>query len=90
MNFWITKLKEYQKFDEDVKEEEKTIFEGPLPEQASVVLRNVGKVYKRSNGACKRKEHFNAVKDLSFYIEENTLFCLLGTLELPLKMNRTF
>lgn len=76
----LTSEQEFQALDEDVKEEESTIFgKDTLPEKTAVVLRNLCKVYERSNGGmCSKKEEFRAVKDLSYYIEENTLFCFLG------------
>jgi ABC-type glutathione transport system ATPase component len=76
----LTSEAEYQNLDEDVKEEEQSIFgNDTLPKNTAVVLRNLCKVYERSNGGlCSKKEQFCAVKDLSYYIEENTLFCFLG------------
>jgi ABC-type uncharacterized transport system ATPase subunit len=75
----VTTEEDFKLFDEDVKEEENLIFNGKLPKNTAVVLKNLCKIYHRPQpGCCKKDEQFAAVKDLCLSIEEDTLLCLLG------------
>ncbi len=69
-----------EEMDDDVKQEEEVVRNGTL--DVPVQLKHLYKIFAVENGIvakCRGEQHDEvAVSDLSFYIEANTLFCLLG------------
>jgi ABC-type glutathione transport system ATPase component len=68
---------EFAELDDDVQAEDSAVLNGEIPADSPVVLKNLTKSYQTKK-LFRKKEEFLAVKDLTFHIERDNLFCLLG------------